>query len=117
MGPELMSRLRAETMPAVTVPPRLNGLPIATTHSPSRSLSQSPNFTALSGLSDFTRSSARSLLVSLPTSFGRQLGAVVEDDVDLVGIGDDVIVGDDEAGRIDDEAGAERVDAARRVGP
>ena len=44
-----MSRLRAETMPAVTVPPRLNGLPIAITHSPSRSLSESPNFTAISG--------------------------------------------------------------------
>src|SRR5664279_3927012 len=42
-----MSRLRAETIPAVTVPPRLNGLPIAITHSPSRNLSESPNFTAL----------------------------------------------------------------------
>ena len=62
-----MSRLRADTMPAVTVPPRLNGLPIAITHSPSRSLSESPNFTALSGLSGFTRSSARSVLVSRPT--------------------------------------------------
>src|SRR5947199_405862 len=46
-----MSRLRAETMPAVTEPPRLNGLPMAMTHSPSRSFSESPNFTALSGLS------------------------------------------------------------------
>jgi hypothetical protein len=51
IGTRLMSRLRAETMPAVTVPPRLNGLPIAITHSPSRSLSESPNFTAISGLS------------------------------------------------------------------
>ena len=63
-----MSRLRADTMPAVTVPPRLNGLPMATTHSPSRSLSESPNFTAFSVLSVFTRSSARSLFESLPTS-------------------------------------------------
>ena len=62
-----MSRLRAETMPAVTVPPRLNGLPIAITHSPSRSLSESPNFTAFSGLSGLTLSSARSVLVSRPT--------------------------------------------------
>ena len=31
-----MSRLRAETMPAVTVPPRPNGLPIAITQSPTR---------------------------------------------------------------------------------
>ena len=61
-----MSRLRAETMPAVTEPPRLNGLPIAITHSPSRSLSELANFTALSGFSGFTRSSARSVLESLP---------------------------------------------------
>jgi hypothetical protein len=56
-----MSRLRAETIPAVTVPPRLNGLPMAMTHSPSRSLSESPNLTALSGLSGLTRSSAISV--------------------------------------------------------
>ena len=31
-----MSRPRAETMPAVTVPPRPNGLPTATTQSPTR---------------------------------------------------------------------------------
>ena len=111
-----MSRLRAETMPAVTVPPRLNGLPIAITQSPSRSLSLSPNFTALSGLSGLTRSSARSVLVIPADELGLELGAVVEDDGDLVGVGDDVIIGDHDAGRIDDEAGAERVDAARRVG-
>ena len=110
-----MSRLRAETMPAVTVPPRLNGLPMAITHSPSRSLSESPNFTALSGSSACTRSSARSALGILADQLRRELGAVVENDVDLVGVGDDVIVGDDEAGRIDDEAGAERVDAVRRL--
>ena len=61
-----MSRLRADTMPAVTEPPRLNGLPIAITHSPSRSLSESPNFTAFSGLLGFTRSSARSVFWSRP---------------------------------------------------
>ena len=44
-----------------------------------------------------------------------ELGAVIENDADLVGVGDDVIVGHDQAGRIDDEAGAERVDAARRL--
>ena len=53
-------------MPAVTVPPRLNGLPIAITHSPSRSLSESPNLTAFSGLVGLTLSSARSVLVSRP---------------------------------------------------
>ena len=110
-----MSRLRAETMPAVTVPPRLNGLPIAITHSPSRSLSESPNFTALSGLSRLHPQHARVGLLVAADDFGLEPRAVVEDDGDLVGVGDDVVVGDDDAGRIDDEAGAERVDAARRA--
>src|SRR5262249_33250026 len=44
---------------------------------------------------------------------GLEPRAVVENDGDLVGFRDDVIVGDDDAGRIDDEAGAERIDAAR----
>ncbi len=52
-------------------------------------------------------------LAVLADEFGGELGAVIEDDVDLVGVGDDVVVGDDEAGRIDDEAGAERVDPPR----
>jgi hypothetical protein len=37
----------------------------------------------------------------------------MQNDGDLVGIGDDVIVGDDIAGRINDEAGAERSALAR----
>ena len=110
-----MSRLRAETMPAVTVPPRLNGLPIAITHSPSRSLSESPNFTALSGLVGLTRSTREVGLLVAADHLGLEPRAVVEDDVDLVGFGDDVVVGDDDAGRVDDEAGAERADAARRA--
>ncbi len=44
---------------------------------------------------------------------GLDLGAVVHDDVDFVGVGNDVIVGDDDAGGIDDEAGAERIGLAR----
>ena len=35
-GPAPILRPRAETMPAVTVPPNPNGLPIASTHSPGR---------------------------------------------------------------------------------
>jgi len=35
--------------------------------------------------------------------FGLDLGAVVHDDVDLVGIGDDVIVGDDDPRSVDDK--------------
>ena len=45
---------------------------------------------------------------------GLQIGVVVQDDGDLVGIGDDVVIGDDIARRIDDEAGAERGRLARR---
>ena len=59
--------MRAETMPAVTVPPRLNGLPIAITHSPRRSLSESPNFTAVSGLFGLNFRTARSVFLSTPT--------------------------------------------------
>ena len=108
-----MSRLRAETMPAVTEPPRLKGLPIAITHSPRRSLSDSPNLTAISGFTGLNfRHRDIGLLVDAD-QFGLDLGAVVHDDVDLVGIRDDVIVGDDDASGIDDETGAERIGLAR----
>ena len=94
-----MSRLRAETMPAVTVPPRPNGLPIAITQSPSRSLSESPNFTAVSGFGGLTFSTREVGLLVDADELGLELGAVVEDDGDLVGVRDDVVVGDDDAGR------------------
>jgi hypothetical protein len=63
-----MSRLRAETMPSDTEPPRPKGLPIAITHSPMRNVSLSPKGTVGSGLSGFTRSTARSVLGSRPFS-------------------------------------------------
>ena len=63
-----MLRLRADTMPAVTLPPRPKGLPIASTQSPTRDLSESPNATNGSGLSDVTFSSAMSPDSSLPTN-------------------------------------------------
>ena len=44
-----------------------------------------------------------------------QLGAVGEVDDDLVGAFDDVVVGDDQAGRIDDKARAERAYLARQT--
>jgi hypothetical protein len=55
-------------MPAVTDPPRPNGLPTAITHWPIRIFSESPNFTAFKGLSVFTRKTARSIFGSLPTT-------------------------------------------------
>ena len=61
-----MSRSRAETMPAVTVPPRPNGLPIAITQSPTRSASLSPKRTKGSLRSAFTFRSARSVFGSRP---------------------------------------------------
>ena len=45
--------------------------------------------------------------------FGLEVGVVMQDDGDLVGIGNDVIVGDDVAGRVDHEARAERGRLAR----
>ena len=48
-GSQRSQEIKAKADRDVTVPPRLNGLPIAITHSPSRSLSESPNFTAFSG--------------------------------------------------------------------
>ena len=114
-----MSRLRAEMMPTVTVPPRPNGLPIAITQSPMRILLELPNFTAVSFLPfGSTFSTAMSVLVSVPTSVGLQLDAVGEIDLDLVGVGDHVVVGDDDALLgVDDEAGAQRLHLLRRRCP
>ena len=64
-----MSRLRAEMMPTVTVPPRPNGLPIAITQSPMRIWSESPKGTSFIFLSvGSTLSTAMSVLVSVPIS-------------------------------------------------
>src|SRR5262245_37352539 len=49
----------------------------------------------------------------LADELGLEARTVVEDDGDLVGFRDHVVVGDHDTRRIDDEAGAERVDAAR----
>jgi hypothetical protein len=63
-----MSRPRAETMPAVTVPPRPKGLPIATTQSPILAVSLLPKRTGARRLSVLTRISARSVRGSRPTT-------------------------------------------------
>ena len=63
-----MSRLRAEMMPAVTVPPRPNGLPMATTHWPTSAESELPQGTAVKGARASTLSRARSTSSSAPTS-------------------------------------------------
>ncbi len=64
-----MSRFTAEMMPTVTVPPRPKGLPIAITQSPTRILVELPKLTALRGFVGVTLSSAKSVLVSRPSTF------------------------------------------------
>ena len=61
-------RSRAETMPAVTVPPSPKGLPTASTQSPTRGMS-SASLTKAKSLRPSTFSNARSLIGSLPTTF------------------------------------------------
>jgi hypothetical protein len=63
-----MSRWRAETMPAVTVPPRPKGLPMAITQSPIRVSSDLPHRAAGSRVGLSTLSRARSVFWSLPTT-------------------------------------------------
>ena len=97
VGAEPMSRPSAETMPAVTVPPRPNGLPTASTQSPTRGLFSAnlTNGNVLLGLDLEQR------------DIGARVGAdqlgidtcclLVEADLDLGGAVDDVVVGDDVA--------------------
>ena len=73
-----MLRLRAETMPAVTVEPMPKGSPMAITQSPMRALSLSPKWVAGSGFLGVTLSSARSVLSVAAHQLGRQLGAVLQ---------------------------------------
>ena len=75
-----MSRLRAEMMPTVTVPPSPNGLPIAMTQSPMRIFVESPNFTDVSGCGGSTLRTERSVFVSVPTSVARALVEGLEHD-------------------------------------
>jgi len=66
---ELMSRLRALTIPVVTVSSSPNGLPIATTPSPTWSLPESPSASGCSLLEGaFTFSTAMSDEGSAPTT-------------------------------------------------
>ena len=107
-GPWWMSRPRAETMPAVTaaaqaerVADRQHPVADARRHRNRRTA------TAGSGLSGFTFSSAMSPRLVAADHGGLQRGVVLQGHGDLVGAVDDVVVGHDDAGGIDDEAGAE----------
>lgn len=64
------SRSRAETMPLVTVPVRPSGEPIATTSSPTWTPSELPRVATFRPEGAFATSmSARSFLLSVPTTF------------------------------------------------
>ena len=95
-------------MPAVMVFSKPNGEPMATTHSPTRSLSGSPIFT-------FGRSVASILITATSRALvgadhlGLELALVGQAHGDLVGALDHVRVGDDLAVAADDEARAHRL--------
>ena len=103
-----MSRPRAEMMPVVTVPPKPNGLPMATSQSPIRILSE---FAEAHG-------GQRTLWLDLEDRdicFGVaadnlrfQAGIVMQDHRYFVGVLNDMVVGDHISFRIDDEPGAQR---------
>ena len=66
----VMSRCTALTMPAVAVRSSPKGLPIATTGSPTSTLSEFPSGSGVSAFAlTFTRRTARSVDGSVPTSF------------------------------------------------
>ena len=110
--PGSMVRFLAEMMPAVTVCARANGLPMASTQSPTcgfvgvahlhggqRGIGVDFDDGEIGGLVDADDAGGASEIL--------RVGVGGELDVDLVGLFDDVVVGDDVALGIDDEAGAE----------
>ena len=109
-----MSRPCAETMPAVTVPPRPNGLPTAITQSPTRGV-LSANFTngKVCRRLDLEQRDVGALVGA--DQLGLVLVVLVEADLDLAAAVDDVVVGDDVAVGGDDEAGALRLRRPRRA--
>ncbi len=66
-----MSRLTADTMPAVTVPPRPNGLPMATTHSPGFTSAELPSWMNGNGRCASIFSTAMSERGSVPSKLWR----------------------------------------------
>src|SRR5271155_1080561 len=77
-----MSRAVADIMPEVTVPPRPNGLPMASTQSPTLALVESPQAAAGSGFGALTFNSTRSLTESRPTTCACKL--VLSDNVTVI---------------------------------
>ncbi len=102
-------RATAETMPWVTVWPTPNGSPIASTTSPTCSASELANSSVGNrSLAPLMRKHGEIAALVLEHDVGVEFALVGQRDLHFAGALDDVIVGDDEAGRIDDDAGAER---------
>ena len=96
--------LRAETMPAVMMPPRPNGLPTATTQSPIRGGARQIHMGKSVLPSTLIR--ARSVFGSVPTTLAAYFSAVIGRDLDGLGMVDHVVVGHRIAVRRDKEARA-----------
>ena len=97
----------ALTIPIVTVVPRPNGLPIATTYSPTCTASLDPSETNDRSFPPWIR--ARRGRAARPRPHGRrQLATVRELHANGGRAGDDVCVGRDMAAAVDDESRAER---------
>ena len=98
-------------MPTVTVPPRPKGLPTATTHSPTRALSESPSCTKGSCLIGF-HLQQRQVGFRIEADDRRLVAlAVLQHDLDVRSVFDDVIVGDDKAVRRNHETGTDAVES------
>ena len=105
-GPAPRSRPRAETMPAVTEPPRPNGLPAASTQSPTSTWRESPHVDGGQRAGRLHLDQRHVGQFVGADHLGGQPRAVGQRDHDLVGVTDHVVVGHDQAGRVDDEARA-----------
>ena len=102
-------RASAEMMPCVTVCPTANGLPIASTRSPTCSASESANSSAGKPLAIALEPQHREVGARvLEHDLGLELAPVGKRDLHLVGAVDDVVVGDYQPGRVDQHAGTER---------
>ena len=102
-------RSTAETMPVVTVLARPSGLPTAMTGWPTTTLDESPNAAALRSLGGSVELDDGEVGGRVGADDGGlEDAAVVQRDLDavLVGVADDVVVGHDVAGVVDDHAGA-----------
>ena len=106
-------RPSAETMPEVTVWPTPKGLPMASTTSPTRSVSAAAKVIAgsLRSRGDLEHGQIRFGIGA--DGLGLELAPVVERDLDLVGALDDMVVGEDVALGRDHDAAAQARAALR----